>query len=180
MEFTTADLCDGYPELVQVAQPEFREYGGLAKFSGPIETLSVFEDNALVRQILETDGGGRVLVIDGGGSRRCALVGGRLGVVAYENGWAGLVINGSVRDTAELESDSRSESGPSTAYRSGAARREPASGEARSALPAWHLSLAHFFMPTATGSWWPSETCLPEAPNREMQTARHLTGRLRK
>ena len=102
MEFTTADLCDGYPELVQVAHPEFREYGGLAKFSGPIETLSVFEDNALVRQILETDGRGRVLVIDGGGSRRCALVGGRLGVVAYENGWAGLVINGGVRDTAEL------------------------------------------------------------------------------
>ncbi len=102
MEFTTADLCDGYPELVQVAQPEFREYGGLAKFSGPIETLSVFEDNALVRQILETDGGGRVLVIDGSGSRRCALVGGRLGTVAYENGWVGLVINGSVRDTAEL------------------------------------------------------------------------------
>jgi regulator of ribonuclease activity A len=102
VEFTTADLCDGYPELVQVAQPEFREYGGLAKFSGPIETLSVFEDNALVRQILETDGGGRVLVIDGSGSRRCALVGGRLGAVAYENGWVGLVINGSVRDTAEL------------------------------------------------------------------------------
>jgi len=102
VEFTTADLCDGYPELVQVAQPEFREYGGLAKFSGPIETLSVFEDNALVRQILETDGRGRVLVIDGGGSRRCALVGGRLGAVAYENGWAGLVINGGVRDTAEL------------------------------------------------------------------------------
>jgi regulator of ribonuclease activity A len=102
VEFTTADLCDGYPELVQVAHPEFREYGGLAKFSGPIETLRVFEDNALVRQILETDGVGRVLVIDGGGSRRCALVGGRLGVVAYENGWAGLVINGGVRDTAEL------------------------------------------------------------------------------
>ena len=102
MEFTTADLCDGYPELVQVAHPEFREYGGLAKFSGPIETLSVFEDNALVRQILETDGAGRVLVIDGGGSRRCALIGGRLGMVAYENGWTGLLINGAVRDTAEL------------------------------------------------------------------------------
>jgi len=102
VEFTTADLCDGYPELVQVANPEFREYGGLAKFSGPIETLSVFEDNALVRQILETDGAGRVLVIDGGGSRRCALIGGRLGMVAYENGWTGLLINGAVRDTAEL------------------------------------------------------------------------------
>jgi regulator of ribonuclease activity A len=78
VEFTTADLCDAYPELVQVAQPLFREYGGLAKFSGPIQTLKVFEDNALVRQLLETDGGGRVLVIDGGGSLRCALLGGRL------------------------------------------------------------------------------------------------------
>ena len=102
MEFTTADLCDAYPDLVQVARPGFREYGGLAKFTGPIETLKVFEDNALVRQILETGGGGRVLVIDGGGSLRCALVGGRLASVAHANGWAGLVVNGGVRDSAEL------------------------------------------------------------------------------
>jgi regulator of ribonuclease activity A len=102
VEFTTADLCDAYPELVQVAQPLFREYGGLAKFSGLIETLKVFEDNALVRETLETDGRGRVLVVDGGGSLRCALVGGRLASVAHANGWAGLVVNGSVRDCAEL------------------------------------------------------------------------------
>jgi regulator of ribonuclease activity A len=103
VEFTTADLCDGYPELVQVVLPGFREYGGLAKFSGPIETLSVFEDNALVRETLEAPGGGRVLVIDGGGSLRCALVGGRLASVALANGWAGLVINGCVRDCDELD-----------------------------------------------------------------------------
>jgi regulator of ribonuclease activity A len=102
VEFTTADLCDAYPELVQVAQPLFREYGGLAKFSGPIQRLKVFEDNALVRQLLETDGGGRVLVIDGGGSLRCALLGGRLASVAHANRWAGVVVNGSVRDSAEL------------------------------------------------------------------------------
>lgn len=102
MEFTTADLCDGYPELVQVVQPLFREYGGLSKFTGPIETVSVFEDNVLVRQVLETAGGGRVLVIDGGGSLRAALVGGRLASLAYANGWAGLVINGCIRDSAEL------------------------------------------------------------------------------
>ena len=102
MEFTTADLCDGYPELVQVADPVFREYGALAKFSGPIETLRVFEDNALVREVLESEGKGRVLVIDGGGSQRCALVGGRLASVARENGWAGVLINGAVRDSAEL------------------------------------------------------------------------------
>ena len=102
MEFTTADLCDAYPDLVQVAGPIFREYGGLAKFTGPIETLKVFEDNALVRLILEADGGGRVLVIDGGGSLRCALVGGRLAAVAHANNWAGLLVNGCVRDSAEL------------------------------------------------------------------------------
>jgi regulator of ribonuclease activity A len=102
VEFTTADLCDGYPELVQVAQPLFTEYGGLAKFSGLVETLKVFEDNALVRETLETEGRGRVLVVDGAGSVRCALVGGRLASVAYANGWAGLVVNGSVRDCAEL------------------------------------------------------------------------------
>ena len=102
MEFTTADLCDGYPELVQVAEPVFREYGGLVKFSGPIETLRVFEDNALVRQVLESDGKGRVLVIDGGASPRCALVGGRLASLAYANGWSGVLVNGAVRDSAEL------------------------------------------------------------------------------
>jgi regulator of ribonuclease activity A len=102
VEFTTADLCDGYPELIQVAHPVFREYGALSKFSGPVATLKVFEDNALVREVLETEGHGRVLVIDGGGSLRCALVGGRLASVAYTMGWAGLVLNGAVRDSAEL------------------------------------------------------------------------------
>jgi regulator of ribonuclease activity A len=102
VEFTTADLCDGYPELVQVVQPLFRHFGGLSKFSGPIETLEVFEDNALVREILERSGSGRVLVVDVAGSLRCALVGGRLATLAYENGWAGLIINGSVRDSLEL------------------------------------------------------------------------------
>ena len=102
MEFTTADLCDGYPELIQVAEPLFREYGALVKFSGPIETLRVFEDNALVREVLESRGKGRVLVIDGGGSQRCALVGGRLASLACDNGWAGVLVNGAVRDSAEL------------------------------------------------------------------------------
>jgi regulator of ribonuclease activity A len=102
VEFTTADLCDAYPELVQVVEPVFREYGAVAKFSGPIETLKVFEDNALVREVLETDGRGRVLVIDGGGSVRSALVGGRLASVAHAGGWAGMVVYGAVRDSADL------------------------------------------------------------------------------
>lgn len=102
MEFTTADLCDAYPHLVQLAEPVFREYGAVEKFAGPIETLKVFEDNALVRQVLETEGQGRVLVVDGGGSLCRALVGGRLAALAHSNGWTGVIINGCVRDSAEI------------------------------------------------------------------------------
>jgi regulator of ribonuclease activity A len=90
--FTTPDLCDAYPTLVQVVEP----------LSGAVETLKVFEDNALVRQVLETPGDGRVLVVDGGGSLRCALLGGRLAYLARANGWSGVVIHGAVRDAAEL------------------------------------------------------------------------------
>jgi regulator of ribonuclease activity A len=100
--FTTPDLCDGFPDLVQIVEPVFRDYGATTTFSGPIETLKVFEDNALVRQVLETEGQGRVLVVDGGGSLRCALVGGRLAYLAHANGWSGLVINGAIRDVTEL------------------------------------------------------------------------------
>ncbi|HEV7366153.1 MAG TPA: ribonuclease E activity regulator RraA [Gemmatimonadales bacterium] len=102
MEFTTADLCDAFPQLIQVAEPLFREYGGVGRFGGPIDTLKVFEDNTLVRQALESSGRGRVLVVDGGGSLRCALVGERLAALARSNGWAGLLINGCVRDSAAL------------------------------------------------------------------------------
>ena len=102
MEFTTADLCDAFPGLVQVAQPLFREYGGVEKFAGPIETLRVHEDNTLVRETLETLGRGRVLVVDGGGSLRCALVGGRLAGLAQSNGWSGVIVNGCIRDSVEI------------------------------------------------------------------------------
>ena len=102
MEFSTADLCDAFPGLVQVAQPLFREYGGLEKFAGPIETLRVHEDNTLVREMLETPGRGRVLVVDGGGSLKCALVGGRLAALAQSNGWAGVIVNGCIRDSIEI------------------------------------------------------------------------------
>jgi regulator of ribonuclease activity A len=100
--FTTPDLCDAYPALVQVVEPVFRAFGAETTFSGPVETLKVFEDNALVRQVLEDAGGGRVLVVDGGGSLRCALLGGRLAYLARTNGWSGILVNGAVRDAAEL------------------------------------------------------------------------------
>lgn len=102
MEFTTADLCDAYPGRVQVAEPILRDYGGASRFAGPVETLRVFEDNTLVRQTLESEGRGRVLVVDGGGSLRCALVGGRLAALARDNGWAGVVVNGCIRDSDEI------------------------------------------------------------------------------
>ncbi|HEU0196518.1 MAG TPA: ribonuclease E activity regulator RraA [Nevskiaceae bacterium] len=101
MSLATTDLCDAHPE-VQVCEPIFADYGGTLAFHGPIVTLKLFEDNAQVRKTLETAGGGRVLVIDGGGSLRCALVGGNLGALAEKNGWAGLVVNGAIRDCEEI------------------------------------------------------------------------------
>jgi regulator of ribonuclease activity A len=86
----------------RLVTPIFRDYGGLSRFAGAIETVQVSDDNALVAQTLETAGLGRVLVVDGGGSLRCALVGGRLAALAHTNGWAGLVINGCVRDSTEI------------------------------------------------------------------------------
>lgn len=98
----TPDLCDRYGHRVHVAEPLFRDFGGHAAFVGEIETVRVLEDNALVRRILEGEGRGRVLIVDGQGSRRCALVGGRLARLAAANGWAGLVVNGCVRDVREI------------------------------------------------------------------------------
>jgi regulator of ribonuclease activity A len=99
---STPDLCDRYGERVQVAEPLFIDFGGRAALAGEIETVRVLEDNALVRRMLEAEGRGRVLVVDGQGSRRCALIGGRLAALAAANGWAGLVVNGCVRDVGEL------------------------------------------------------------------------------
>lgn len=101
MTIKTTDLSDAHPE-VQVGEPLLRHFGGVAAFAGPIETLRVFEDNALVRTILEEPGAGRVLVVDGGASLRCALLGDQLAALGARNGWAGVVINGCVRDTADL------------------------------------------------------------------------------
>lgn len=103
----TADLCDAHEDSLKagslrVLPPVFQNYGGEIAASGPIVTLKCIEDNGLVRSMLETPGRGRVLMVDGGGSDRCALVGGNLGLLAVKNGWAGIVVNGCVRDTAEL------------------------------------------------------------------------------
>jgi regulator of ribonuclease activity A len=104
MPFATPDLCDEFGAEVRVAEPLFRDWGGVERFAGPIVTLRVFEDNALVRQALEMPGGGRVLVVDGGGSLRAALVGGNLAALAHQNGWSGVVVYGCIRDAAEIAS----------------------------------------------------------------------------
>ncbi|MGH8446129.1 MAG: ribonuclease E activity regulator RraA [Solimonas sp.] len=101
MTFATTDLSDAHPEA-QVADPAFGDFGGIIAFHGPVVTLKVFEDNTMVRALLEERGNGQVLVVDGGGSARCALVGGQLGQLGVENGWAGIVVNGFVRDSEEL------------------------------------------------------------------------------
>lgn len=107
MSFSTCDLCDAHEDKfangsLQALPPVFRRFGRRASFAGPAYTLKVFEDNALVRATLETPGDGRVLVIDGGGSLRSALVGGNLAALADKNGWAGIIVYGCVRDTLEL------------------------------------------------------------------------------
>ena len=102
MPVATADLCDEFGAEVRVAEPLFRDWGGSVAFAGPVETLRVMEDNALVRQVLESPGHGRVLVVDGGGSLRSALVGGNLAALAHQNGWTGIVVHGCVRDTEEI------------------------------------------------------------------------------
>jgi len=102
MGFATTDLSDKFGFAAQVAEATFADYGGVAAFHGPIATVWAFEDNTRVRAQLETPGQGRVLVVDGGGSKRCALLGGNLAKLAESNGWAGLVINGYVRDRAEI------------------------------------------------------------------------------
>ena len=101
MHLLTSDLCDAHPDARVLALP-WRSYGGQPRFHGPVRTVKVYEDNLRVRALLETPGTGAVLVVDGGGSQRCALVGGQLGELAVRNGWAGIVVHGCVRDSAEL------------------------------------------------------------------------------
>lgn len=103
MPFKTTDLCDEYADELQIADALLlKDFGGRVAFGGSIVTLKLFEDNSLVRAALEEPGEGRVLVVDGGGSLRCALLGDQLAVLAEKNGWAGLVINGCIRDSAAI------------------------------------------------------------------------------
>ncbi|MFN7153683.1 MAG: ribonuclease E activity regulator RraA [Acidovorax sp.] len=104
--FSTCDFCDTHKGDVsgafRVLPPVFQSFGGVASFAGPVSTVKCHEDNTLVKAAVDSPGEGRVLVVDGGASLRRALVGGKLATAAARNGWAGIVVDGSVRDVAEL------------------------------------------------------------------------------
>lgn len=103
MEYNTSALCDIYLDQVDVVEPMFSNFGGCASFAGQVTTIKCFEDNGLIRETLEQDGLGRVLLIDGGGSLRRALVDAELAAIAEENEWEGIVVYGCVREVDELE-----------------------------------------------------------------------------
>ncbi len=100
--FSTPDLCDDYPEDLKVLDPVFNNYGGHSSFYGQVVTIKCHEDNSLVKAQAATAGHGRVLVVDGGGSLRRALLGDMIAANAVNNGWAGLVIYGCIRDCDEI------------------------------------------------------------------------------
>lgn len=106
MSFKTPDLCDEFEsdigKSLRIVSPMFQRYGARATFSGEIVTLKIFEDNSLVRTAFAEDGKGKVLVIDGGGSLRCALVGDQLAILAQKNGWEGVVVYGCIRDSVDI------------------------------------------------------------------------------
>lgn len=97
-KIVTPDLCDKYEDLVEVVEPMFQNFGGIDAFGGEIVTVKCFEDNSIVKEQVGLPGLGRVMVVDGGGSKRNALLGDMLAEKAAENGWSGLIIYGCIRD----------------------------------------------------------------------------------
>jgi regulator of ribonuclease activity A len=101
-DFATPDLCDEFPADVRVLDPLFCNFGGASHFSGKVVTVKCFEDNSKVKQLASEPGEGRVMVVDGGGSLRRALLGDLIAGNAVENNWAGFVINGCIRDVEAI------------------------------------------------------------------------------
>ncbi len=97
-----ADVCDLRPDTVRICDFVFNDYGGRIVFQGTIVTVGTFEDNTKVREVLASDGAGKVLVVDGGGSRRHALMGGDVAGLAASSHWEGVVFNGCIRDAHEI------------------------------------------------------------------------------
>jgi regulator of ribonuclease activity A len=102
MTFKTTDLCDEFSAELQIATPVFRHFGGRTCFAGPAATVKCFEDNSRVKEAVGEPGKGQILVVDAGGSMRCAVLGDLLAKLAADNGWNGVVINGCIRDSADM------------------------------------------------------------------------------
>ena len=98
----TADICDDHGDALQVCEIPFRDYAKRDHFHGQVVTFATFEDNKGVRAVLAEGGEGKVLVVDGQGSRRRALCGGNIAAEAQGHGWEGLVYNGCIRDCHEF------------------------------------------------------------------------------
>jgi len=104
MNISTPDLCDAYPDLARIVDPIFRNYGGKSSFGGEIVTVKCFEDNSRVKESAGTNGEGKVMVIDGGGSLNKALLGDLIAEAALNNGWEGFIVFGSIRDVEPINS----------------------------------------------------------------------------
>ncbi|MES2661789.1 MAG: ribonuclease E activity regulator RraA [Pseudomonadota bacterium] len=100
--FITPDLFDSFEDQVEVLEPLFKNYGGVSAFGGPVVTVKCHEDNSLVKEQVGIPGKGHVLVVDGGGSKRCALLGDNLAQAAVDNGWAGIIVFGCIRDVDDI------------------------------------------------------------------------------
>jgi regulator of ribonuclease activity A len=100
--WNTADLCDEHADRARVLPPVFQSFGGRRRFSGTVVTLRCFEDNVILKATLATPGRGKVMLVDGGASLRCALLGDVLGKIAVDAGWEGVVIHGCVRDVVGI------------------------------------------------------------------------------
>jgi len=103
MEYNTSELCNIYADLIDVVEPIFCNYSGRSSFGGQVVTLKCFENNGLIQQVVSSNGKGKVLVIDGGGSTRRALIDLNIAEIATKNGWEGIICYGSVRDVDALE-----------------------------------------------------------------------------
>ncbi|MCL1079725.1 ribonuclease E activity regulator RraA [Parashewanella spongiae] len=103
MEYNTSELCDMYLDVIDVVEPMFSNYGSCSSFGGSIVTVKCFEDNGLLAKALSEDGTGQVLLVDGGGSLRRALIDVNVGELAVNNNWEGIIVYGSVRDVDALE-----------------------------------------------------------------------------
>lgn len=103
MFIDTSELCDLYAEQVDVVEPIFSSFGGVSNFHGKVTTVKCFESNGLIAEVLEENGEGRVLVIDGGGAVRRGLIDAELAQLAVDNGWEGIIVYGAVRQIQQLE-----------------------------------------------------------------------------